>query len=308
MRADSQNRRRCPICDNEKSDALGKILHPSPTFIAGSLVDLGDTNFELRRCGHCMFQFKDPVVPETMLKECYANSSEDFWGRSTTDSTQRFQEMTALLGIFDPGRTILDIGCHNGSFLRNIKQEHVRFGIEPSQRAAQQAASHGINILGKSIFDVDPKFHQFDRITVMDVVEHVVEPLPFLARARDLLAPGGILLLQTGDSAAWQWRLERNLHWYCSLPEHVSFYCATTLDFVAAQLGMKRLYYRRMRQRSSTLAQRIIETSKNVGFIAGNRLRGLRLRRLEQMFLRRRAPVWITARDHMIYVCQKPSQ
>ena len=254
-----------------------------------------------------MFQFKNPIVPEGMLATCYANSSEDFWGHFTADSSQRFQEMTALLKMLGHGSTLLDIGCHNGSFLRNIKQECIRFGIEPSERAAKQAASHGIIILGKSIFDLDPNVYQFDRITVMDVVEHVVEPLPFLVRAKDLLKPGGILLLQTGDSAAWQWRLERNLHWYCSLPEHVSFYCATTLDFMAVQLGMKRLYYRRVRQRSSTLGQRIIETSKNMGFIAGNRLRGLRIRSLEQIFLNRRAPVWITARDHMLYACQKSS-
>lgn len=306
MRPLSQTRTACPICFNSQCNGVGEIYHAQPALIAGSAVDLCGTSFELRCCDRCAFQFKSPAISELTLAECYANSSDDLWGKIDADGGQRFRSVRNVLKKFGPARSILDIGCHNGAFLKTLRDEYTLFGVEPSRKAAEKAAANGVHILGQSIFGLDPTLHHFDRITVLDVVEHLLDPMPFLTRARDLLRPGGVLLIQTGDSAAWQWRLERNLHWYCSLPEHVSFYCAATFDFMAAQLGMERLYYRRIRQRRSTLVQRTIETSKNLGFMAANRLRGLRLRRLAQIFLCRRAPVWITARDHMLYACQKP--
>lgn len=306
MRPLSQARTACPICFNSQCKGVGEIYHAQPTLIAGSAVDLCGTSFELRYCDRCAFQFKSPSISELTLAECYANSSHDLWGNVDADGGQRFGSVRNALRKFGPARAILDIGCHNGAFLKTLRDEYALFGVEPSRKAAEKAAANGVHILGQSIFGLDPTLHQFDRITVLDVVEHLLDPMPFLTRARDLLPPGGILLIQTGDSASWQWRLEKSLHWYCSLPEHVSFFCADTLNYVGGRLGMNRLHYSRVYQRQSTLRQRALETFKNVGFMVVNRLKGLRINRLEQIFGQRRAPVWISARDHMLYLLQKP--
>ena len=306
MRPLSQTRTACPICLNSQCKGIGEIYHAQPALIAGSAVDLCGTSFELRYCDRCEFQFKSPAISELTLAECYANSSDDLWGKVDADGGQRFGNVRNVLRTFGPARSILDIGCHNGAFLKTLRDEYVLFGVEPSRKAAEKAAANGIHILGQSIFGLDPSLHQFDRITVLDVVEHLLDPMPFLTRARDLLRPGGMLLIQTGDSAAWQWRLEKSLHWYCSLPEHVSFFCADTLNYVGGILGMNRVHYSRVHQRQSTQRQRALETFKNVGFMVVNRLKGLRTNRLEQIFGQRRAPVWISARDHMLYLLQKP--
>lgn len=306
MRPLSQTRTACPICFNSQCKEVGEIYHAQPTLIAGSAVDLSGTSFELWYCGRCAFQFKSPAISDLTLAACYANSSDDLWGNVDADGGQRFGSVRNLLREFGPARSILDIGCHNGAFLKTLRDEYALFGVEPSRKAAEKAADHGVHILGQSIFRLDPTLHQFDRITVLDVVEHLLDPMPFLTHARDLLRPGGMLLIQTGDSAAWQWRLEKSLHWYCSLPEHVSFFCADTLNYVGGKLGMNRLHYSRVHQRQSTLRQRALETFKNLGFIAANRLKGMGTHRLEQIFGRRRAPVWISARDHMLYLLQKP--
>lgn len=306
MRLQSQTRTACPICSNTKCKGVGKIYHAQPTFIAGTAVDLCGTSFELRYCDRCAFQFKSPALSELSLAECYANSSDDLWGKLDAEGGQRFSSVRNVLRKYGPAHSILDIGCHNGAFLNTLRDEYALFGVEPSRKAAEKASANGVRIVGQSIFGLDPTLQQFDRITLLDVVEHLLDPMPFLTRTRDLLRPGGMLLIQTGDSAAWQWRLEKSLHWYCSLPEHVSFFCADTLDYVGGKLGMNRLHYARVYQRQSTLRQRALETFKNVGFMAANRLKGFRTNKLEQIFGQRRAPVWISARDHMLYLFQKP--
>ena len=63
-------------------------------------------------------------------------------------------------------------------------------------------------------------------ILAIDVIEHVSDPAAFFSRVWQLLKPGGIFLVFTGDSDAWSWRLQQSRYWYVSfLPEHISFYC-----------------------------------------------------------------------------------
>ena len=272
--------------------------------VAGIPIDLMGLTFRLLRCDSCYFQFKNPALPEGKIQECYAKSRDDHWGTSDTGSEREFHVLSELLEQHTPSRTILDIGCNNGAFLMTLGEQWKRFGVEPSKEAAAIASSRNIEVVAATLFDLTPSGRRFDAITAVDVLEHLAEPLPFLIRAKELLQPQGVLLVQTGDSAALPWRLQGSRHWYCSLPEHVSFFCERTLDLIALQLGMRRLDYRRIRHRRTDLSQRLTETAKNLGYVLGNRLNGFGVTKWQAAFVNRRAPVWLSARDHMVYLFQ----
>ena len=48
---------------------------------------------------------------------------------------------------------------------------------------------------------------KFGAVILMDVLEHVPDPLTTLAKVRPLLAPGGLVVILTGDSCYWLSRL-----------------------------------------------------------------------------------------------------
>ena len=98
-----------------------------------------------------------------------------------------------------------------------------RYGIEPSVKAAEVARNRGVDVLAPTLDGLDDSHGQFDVLTAIDVVEHIVDPMPFFRQVRDRLAPGGVLVLLTGNSSSFSWRMQGGMFWYCSLPEHVSF-------------------------------------------------------------------------------------
>lgn len=293
------------MCGNRRCVDWGTIFHPTPAMVAGIPIDLTGITFGLVKCDLCDFQFKHPVLPESKVVDCYAKSKDNNWGELDAGGQRGFKAIRDLLDQHAPNRTVLDVGCSNGAFLKFLGDAWTRFGIEPSTRAATVAVSHQIKILGKDLFDLSPERHQFDAITAIDVLEHLTHPLSFLKRAAELLTPGGIMLLQTGNSDAWPWRLEGSRHWYCSLPEHVSFFCERTLNLAAQHLGMRRIAHLRIRHRKTSIMLRLIETTKNLSYMLVCRMNGCGLRPLQTRVLHRRAPVWISARDHMIYVLGK---
>ncbi|HVQ24239.1 MAG TPA: methyltransferase domain-containing protein, partial [Planctomycetota bacterium] len=59
-----------------------------------------------------------------------------------------------------------------------------------------------------------------------------------IARARDLLAPGGILVVETGDLAS-PWASLLGRRWYfLDPPQHLSYFTAAGLQRILGELGL----------------------------------------------------------------------
>jgi SAM-dependent methyltransferase len=77
----------------------------------------------------------------------------------------------------------------------------------------------------------------FDVVTAIEVVEHVVDPLAVLRQLRDLLKPGGLLFLTTGNADVAPREFAR---WSYVQPEiHVSYFTARALALALRQSGFE---------------------------------------------------------------------
>jgi len=202
------------------------------------------------------------------------------------------------------GRRVIDIGCSNGALLEYLGARWQKDGIEPSAQAAEMARRRGVNIVGAVVEDAVAG-SGYDAALAIDIVEHLPNPLRFFQRVASLLKPDGVLVLLTGDTDAPAWRWQGSRYWYCSMPEHVSFFCYDALERVASASGMASISQMRLSHIRATARQRLIEAGKNIAYGLAWRVGWLPSARWRAAMLHRRAPGWLAARDHLLHVMRR---
>lgn len=155
------------------------------------------------RCAACSAFFSD--VTEAYYDAHRHNAWDEavpdadtvgFYDRARRPSHEALLQRMPATGA---GR-LLDVGCGLGFFLqRAAASGWTATGVEPSSAwAAASRERPGVaDVVCGLVEDPALDGRRFELITVWDVLEHIFDPVPFLARVRSLLAPGGQVFIRT---------------------------------------------------------------------------------------------------------------
>jgi SAM-dependent methyltransferase len=209
----------CRLCGNTRIRCLGAI--PNSDFFAGRVLKNSIDGGYLWGCDACQSMFRHPILSNSAYLTLYANGAAEEW---STDEGRKDLAIIREIIASKPGtKRILDIGCGSGAFLLSLPANVAKFGVEPSMAAAAAARSQGVSILASTLEETSEK-GGFDVVTIIDVIEHVADPEELLDSAVRQLAPGGSLIIATGDVGHALWRrVFRSRFWYSSFPEHITF-------------------------------------------------------------------------------------
>jgi SAM-dependent methyltransferase len=139
------------------------------------------------------------------------------------------RSLAKLLQSFAPYRNLnrlLDVGFGAGAILLAAQRDGWEVhGLEKSRLAVEQAQARGFARAREGDFLAPPyEERSFDVITLAGVVEHLVDPQPFLRQARRLLRSGGVLFLSTPNSRSLSSHA-LGLEWsVVSPPEHLHLF------------------------------------------------------------------------------------
>lgn len=198
--------------------ACGHAGVPPPQYGAG-------TNARYHPCSHCGTLHLRPL-PVLELNEAFECESAAETMARTDDLRLGF--LGRKLDVLSPGRAphaarLLDVGCSAGRLMRLASERGwAASGIEMSAALASQARAHnpGSTVTVGDILQLDTaQLGQFEAITALDVIEHVLDPNTFLLKLRELLVPGGQILLHTPNTSGLQSRL-RGDNWNMRIPEY----------------------------------------------------------------------------------------
>lgn len=220
----------CPLCGNASTDAeqlyrvhgMNIIRCKRCEFVYSRQV-INRVRDEQRYCGTDVASANLALKSNSAYEALEARKAEYIVERATT-----FRE---------PGR-MLDIGCSTGKVLLAArKYGWSSIGIEANDHAASLAQHEGLDVIyGFFPDDMPQTKNTFSLITMLDVLEHVEEPVPLLEQVSARLQKDGILGIQVPNFESLLIRLEgesnNNLcqgHW--------SYFTSKTLNKVAEKAG-----------------------------------------------------------------------
>ena len=109
-----------------------------------------------------------------------------------------FLDVLAGLARRTAGRVLLDVGAHVGRLIHLASSRGWQAeGVELNPKTAEFAAARtGLVVHREDAAVMAARGARYDAITLIDVLEHIPDPVPVLRALRALLAPGGCLAVK----------------------------------------------------------------------------------------------------------------
>lgn len=183
---------KCPLCGDPRGRTLYRF--DPARWIPGEVI----------RCAGCAAVYKKPSAAARPLADYYRDLSYQNLGYWSEYEERAFMALRrirdAVTAAIGPGanRSLLEVGCGPGKFLKLAQQAGFEVsGVDLGEDLVRQAREQtGGNIVCGE-FMTQPFDRRFDVVAMLDLIEHLPDPLAAVRRAYDLLNPGGSLVVYT---------------------------------------------------------------------------------------------------------------
>jgi SAM-dependent methyltransferase len=113
-------------------------------------------------------------------------------------------------------------------------------GIDMSDRAVEMGQRHGLKIHRGIVQEIDLPKGSYDLAFMMATIEHVDDPRAVLESVRDLLKPGGRVVIVTDNTDTLDFKLFKGRHWGgYHFPRHWNLFNPKTIRRLAQVTDME---------------------------------------------------------------------
>ena len=210
--------------------------------------------YTIVRCNQCRLVFLNPRPVPSDLASIY--NEESYYG-----GTAEFEnvvvgyadylalrdhlhfvvkELLLPLKGLTPGVS-LDVGCSMGLVMDEFRQRGwIPHGVDVSSYATEYARTElGLDAFTGTIDQVDLPPESVDLATMLLTIEHIPDPKSALRSVRQLLKPGGILIVATHDVEGVWPRLVGPRWRHYNMPEHIYYFSRRTLTQMLSEVGFQ---------------------------------------------------------------------
>ena len=237
------NELQCRICG---SDSIRLIRESTiPQNLSSENFNITDSNygvtgaiFKCDTCGFLQCLKMEDVLP-------FYEQLEDA-GYEETRAERALQEkrIVQTLKTYKSYGRLLDIGAGSGILVEQALKAGFRAeGVEPSKWLQAKAAERNLPVF-LGIFPHPQVQGSFDVITIIDVIEHVTDPVGLLKDSAERLSQDGLVVVVTPDVKSvlarvlsWRW-------WHFRIA-HIGYFCKDNLYLAAEKAGLKPIAFLR---------------------------------------------------------------
>ncbi|MGC3968900.1 MAG: class I SAM-dependent methyltransferase [Pirellulales bacterium] len=141
-----------------------------------------------------------------------------------------------------PAARVCDIGCGNGGMLRRLAGDGYEVaGMDPDADACKAARAAGLDVVQGTAEQLPAELAagSFDVVTMMHVLEHVLQPTLAVQSIASLLKSGGRFIVETPNNACLGLR-EAGITWrWLDVPRHLNFFTPESLQAVCRAAGLE---------------------------------------------------------------------
>ncbi len=191
-------------------------------------------------CARCGFRYADPL-PASDLVELYTDLVDPEYREGSEGRIRPFRRIIGrCLAILPEARTLLDIGASTGLLCLAAGERGLdAVGVEPSAWAVGIATTeHGVKVFQGTFPHPLLEAKRFDIVTLIDVIEHVSDPLGLLRDIARAVAPGGLVVITTPDVGSVAARLLGPKWWHYRVA-HVGYFNRSTMVRACARVGLQ---------------------------------------------------------------------
>jgi len=209
--------------------------------------------FKVHLCPSCGLIYQNPMPnPETIQnlyqegyysgKACFSYEDERKLEKySAFVWKARVKKLKKSLKIHDSSPRFLDIGCAFGGLLKEAQNSHfTSYGVELSDYSRTEAEKFFKDRVFKDFLQAPFKENFFDAISMIEVIEHLHNPLEYLQKSYQILKKGGVLLVQTANMEARQAKKAKEKYHYF-LPGHLVYFSKKNLRNKLLELGFSKV-------------------------------------------------------------------
>jgi len=202
------------------------------------------------RCPACKLLYVNPQPNTESILTLYGQSyfeagGFDRWGYRDYDSLLKlknytFQRWLADLESFAEKGRLLEIGCGTGLMLEIARQSGWDVtGVELSEYAANHARSHGLEVHTGVVQETDLPVESYDVVLMLDLLEHVPNPLELFESVGRLLKPGGLVYIVTPNTGSVSAKIQ-GVSWPHVKPEeHLCLFSKGALQRLIARSSLE---------------------------------------------------------------------
>lgn len=191
----------CRACDRPLTTLVSFGEHFVSNFVADGEDEGERIPLELTRCVGCnLVQLRHTASPDNLYRNYWYKSGTN---QSMRDALADIANKAEMLVGLEPGDTVLDIGCNDGTLLASYKTPGIyRVGFDPARNLSVLSRSVAekvvVDFFGAEAYlaDADLRNRRPKVVTSIAMFYDLEDPNTFVAAVRKVLDPRGVWVIQ----------------------------------------------------------------------------------------------------------------